>query len=70
VTDKSNQSILFARKSVISFISGAYLLHNKKMNIHITDNNSERDEEMSNTPPEIADDNCNNCPVTINNVNK
>jgi hypothetical protein len=42
---------------VLYGFSGTYLLHNKKMNIHITDNNSERDEEMSNTPPEIADDN-------------
>jgi hypothetical protein len=25
---------------------------------------------MSNTPPDIADDNRNNCPVTINYVNK
>jgi hypothetical protein len=25
---------------------------------------------MSNTPPEIAADNCNNCPITINYVNK
>jgi hypothetical protein len=29
-----NQSILFTRKSVVSFISGAYLVHNKKMNVH------------------------------------
>jgi hypothetical protein len=46
---KFNQSILFARKSVVSFISGAYLVHNKKMNVHIIDSNSESDEEMSNT---------------------
>jgi hypothetical protein len=52
--------------------------HNKKMNVHIIDSNSESDEEMSNTTakvmsntsPNIADDNRNNCPVTINYVNK
>jgi hypothetical protein len=27
LTVKFNQSILFARKSVVSFISGAYLVH-------------------------------------------
>jgi hypothetical protein len=71
---KFNQSILFARKSVVSFIFGAYLVHNKKMNVHVIDSNSESDEEMSNitanTPPDIADHNRNNCPVTINYVNK
>jgi hypothetical protein len=40
------------------------------MSIHIIDSNSESDEEMSNTSPDIADGNCNNCPVTINYVNK
>jgi hypothetical protein len=44
-----NHSILFARKSVVLFISSAYLVHNKKMNVHIIDSNSENDEEMSNT---------------------
>jgi hypothetical protein len=42
-------------------ISGADLLHNKKINVHIIDSNSESAEKMSNTPPEIANDNCNNC---------
>jgi hypothetical protein len=40
LTVKFNQSILFARKSVVSFISGAYLVHNKKMNVRIIDSNS------------------------------
>jgi hypothetical protein len=40
LTVKFNQSILFARKSVVSFIFGAYLVHNKKMNVHIIDSNS------------------------------
>jgi hypothetical protein len=40
LTVKFNQSILFARKNVVSFIAGAYLVHNKKMNVHIIDNNS------------------------------
>jgi hypothetical protein len=40
------------------------------MSVHIIDSNSESDEEMSNTSPDIADGNCNNCPVTINYVNK
>jgi hypothetical protein len=42
------------------------------MNVHIIDSNSESDEEMSNTPPDIADDKRNNCLVTIhlNYVNK
>jgi hypothetical protein len=31
--------ILFGRKSVVSFISGAYLVHNKKMNVHVIDSN-------------------------------
>jgi hypothetical protein len=72
LTVKFNQSILFGRKSVVSFISGASLVHNKKMNVHIIDSNSESDEEMSNTPPDIADDKGNNCLVTIhlNYVNK
>jgi hypothetical protein len=35
-----NQSILFAQKSVVSFISGGYLVHNKKMNVYIIDSNS------------------------------
>jgi hypothetical protein len=70
-----NQSILFARKSVVLFISSAYLVHNKKMNVHIIDSNSENDEEMSNeemsnAPPDIADYNRNDCPVCINYVNK
>jgi hypothetical protein len=54
------------------------LVHNKKMNVHIIDSNTESDEEMrnttakvmSNTSPNIADDNRNNYPVTINYVNK
>jgi hypothetical protein len=46
-----------------------FLVHKKKMNVHI-DSNSESDEETSNTPPDITDDNRNNCPVTINYVNK
>jgi hypothetical protein len=50
---KFNQSILFARKSVVSFISGAYLVHNKKMNVHIIDSNSESDEEMSNVTAKV-----------------
>jgi hypothetical protein len=75
---KFNQSILFARKSVVSFISVAYLVHNKKMNVHIIDSNSVMKKcliqqpkwcLMSNTPPDIADDNRNNCPVTINYEN-
>jgi hypothetical protein len=53
--------ILFVRKSAVSLISGAYLLHNKKINVHIIDSNSESAEEMSNTSPEVANDNCNNC---------
>jgi hypothetical protein len=64
-------------KSVASFISGDYFVQNKKMNVHIIDSNSESDEEMSNTtakvmntPPDIADDNRSNCPVTIYYVNK
>jgi hypothetical protein len=48
-----NQSILFARKSVVSFISGAYLVHNKKMNVHIIDRNNESEEEMSNTTAKV-----------------
>jgi hypothetical protein len=40
LTVKFKQSILFAPKSVASFISGAYLVHNKKMDIHIIDSNS------------------------------
>jgi hypothetical protein len=50
---KFNQSILFARKSVVSFISGAYLVHNKKMNVHIIDSNSESGEEMSNVRAKV-----------------
>jgi hypothetical protein len=45
----------------VSFTSGASLVHNKKMNVHIIDSNSESDEEMSNTRPHIADNNHNNC---------
>jgi superfamily I DNA and/or RNA helicase len=66
---KFNQSILLARKSVASFISGAYLMHNKKLSVYIIDSNSESDEEMSNISTKvmnkclIADDNRNNCPV-------
>jgi hypothetical protein len=45
-------------------------VHNKKTNVHIIDSNSESDEETSNAPPDIADNNRNNCPVTINYVNK
>jgi hypothetical protein len=48
-----NQSILFARKNVVSFISGAYLVHNKKMNVHIIDRNNESEEEMSNTTAKV-----------------
>jgi hypothetical protein len=70
LTVKFNQSILIGRKSVVSFISVAYLVHNKKVNVHIIDSNKESDEEMSNTPPDIAVDNRNNCPVTINYVKK
>jgi hypothetical protein len=58
LTVKYNQSILFARKSV-SFISATYLLHRKKMNVHIIDSNGESDEEVSNTPPDIAEANNN-----------
>jgi hypothetical protein len=47
VTVKFNQSIFFARESVVSFISGAYLVHNKK--IRTIDSDSESDEEMSYT---------------------
>jgi hypothetical protein len=57
LTVKYNQSILFARKSVVLFISAAYLLHGKKMNVHIIDSNGESDEEVSNTPPDIAEAN-------------
>jgi hypothetical protein len=39
--------MLFACKSVVSFVFSAYLAHNKKINIIV--NNS-------------ANDNCNNCP--------
>jgi hypothetical protein len=53
LTVKFNQSILFARKSVVSFISGAYLVHNKKMNVHIIDSSSKSDEEMSNTTAKV-----------------
>jgi hypothetical protein len=38
LTVKFNQSFLSARKSVVSFISGAYLVHDKidkKMTVHI-----------------------------------
>jgi hypothetical protein len=56
LTVKYKQSILFARKSV-SFISATYLLHSKKMNVHIIDSNGESDEEVSNTPPDIAEAN-------------
>jgi hypothetical protein len=49
VTVKFNQSILFARESAVSFISGAYLVHNKTMNVRKIDSNGERNEEMSNT---------------------
>jgi hypothetical protein len=57
LTVKVNQSILFARKSVISFISGVYLVHNKKMNVYIIDNNSESDEEISNTTAKVMNKN-------------
>jgi hypothetical protein len=56
-SENNNQSILFVRKSIVFLV-------------HIIDSNSESDEEMSNTPPDIADENRNNCPVTINYVNK
>jgi hypothetical protein len=39
------------------FISATYLLHGKKMNVHIIDSNGESDEEVSNTPPDIAEAN-------------
>jgi hypothetical protein len=45
--------MLFARKSVLSFISGAYLVHNKKMNVNIIDSNSENYEEMSNSTAKV-----------------
>jgi hypothetical protein len=48
LTVKLNQSILFARKSVVSFISGGYLVHDKKKNVHIIDCNSDSEEEMPN----------------------
>jgi hypothetical protein len=48
-----NQSILFARKSVVSFLSGAYLVDNKQINVHIIDSNCESDEEMSNTTAKV-----------------
>jgi hypothetical protein len=49
LTGKFNPSILFVRKSVVFVISGAYLVHNKKMNVHIIDSNSVMiDEEMTN----------------------
>jgi hypothetical protein len=48
MTVKFNPSILFARKSVVFVISGAYLAHNRKMNVHIIDSNSVMiDEEMT-----------------------
>jgi integrase len=50
LTVKYNQSVLFVRKSV-SFISAVY----KKMNVHMVDSDSESD-EMSNAPPDIADE--------------
>jgi hypothetical protein len=53
LTVKFNQSILFGRKSVVSFISVAYLVHNKKVNVHIIDSNKESDEEMSNTTAQV-----------------
>jgi hypothetical protein len=61
-----------------SLYSYTFLVHNKKMNVHIIDSNSDSDEEMSNTtakvmnntPPNILDDNRNNSPVTINYINK
>jgi undecaprenyl pyrophosphate synthase len=49
-----DQSILFARDSVVSFISAAYLVDNKKVNVHIIDSNSESDEEMSNTTAKVV----------------
>jgi hypothetical protein len=75
LTVKFNQSIFFYLPEKVSFISGAYLVHNKKMNVHIIDSNSVMKKYttakvMSNTPPDIADDNRNNCPATINYVNK
>jgi hypothetical protein len=48
MTVKFNPSILFARKSVVFVISGAYLAHNRKMNVHTIDSNSVMiDEEMT-----------------------
>jgi hypothetical protein len=37
-------SVWFARKSVLWFMSGVDLVHNKKMNVHTIDSNSESDE--------------------------
>jgi hypothetical protein len=59
LTVRFNQSILFARKSVVSFIAGADLVHNQKMNVYIIDSNSESDEEMSNTTAKVM----NKCPI-------
>jgi hypothetical protein len=54
LTGKFNPSILFVRKSVVFVISGAYLVHNKKMNVHIIDSNSVMiDEEMTNTTAKV-----------------
>jgi hypothetical protein len=49
------QSILFARKSVVSLMSDANLMHNKKINVHIIID-SESDEEMSNTTAKVMTD--------------
>jgi hypothetical protein len=37
---KPSKPVLFVRKSVVMFISGVYLVHNKKMNVHIIDSNN------------------------------
>jgi hypothetical protein len=59
VTVKFQRSILLARESAESFISGAYLVHNKKMNVRTIDSNGESDEEMSNTTAKGM----NKCPI-------
>jgi hypothetical protein len=43
-----------------------FLVHKKKMNVHIIDSNSQSDEYAAGH----RKDNRNNCPVTINYVNK
>jgi hypothetical protein len=50
---RTKSKSFFTRKSVVSFISGAYFVDNKKMNVHIIDSNTESDEEMSNTTAKV-----------------